>query len=84
MLAMCKSAPHPLVLVGWPHVRIRLTQFFCLVLKRDVDSNGFSVPVTCSCSGSGVVTGCNRDLFSLNQCDVSTSPPPFSDPERFH
>lgn len=29
--------------------------------------------MTCSCAGT-VVTGCNKDLFSLNTCDVSLSP----------
>ncbi|KAG9242065.1 hypothetical protein BJ878DRAFT_517462 [Calycina marina] len=31
--------------------------------------NGFSVPITCSCSGK-VVTGCNKDLFALGKCDT--------------
>ncbi|KAI1073763.1 hypothetical protein F5B20DRAFT_597267 [Whalleya microplaca] len=40
------------------------------VAVADVDISyvdGFSVPITCSCNG-GVVTGCNKDLFSLHSC----------------
>ncbi|KAK6189578.1 putative secondary metabolism biosynthetic enzyme [Pestalotiopsis sp. IQ-011] len=40
------------------------------VAVADVDVsyvNGYSVPITCSCSGS-VVTGCNKDLLSLSSC----------------
>ncbi|KAK8017850.1 hypothetical protein PG993_014176 [Apiospora rasikravindrae] len=34
-------------------------------------SNGFTLPITCSCNNIGV-TGCNKDLFSLSSCPVST------------
>ncbi|KAI0008824.1 hypothetical protein F4779DRAFT_618229 [Xylariaceae sp. FL0662B] len=40
------------------------------VAVTDVDVSyvdGFSVPITCSCD-SGVVTGCNKDLFRLRRC----------------
>jgi hypothetical protein len=44
------------------------------VAVADVDIsyvNGFSVPISCSCSGT-VVTGCTKNLFALNSCPVSS------------
>jgi hypothetical protein len=44
------------------------------VAVADVDVSyvtGFTVPVTCSCAGR-VVTGCNKNLFKLNPCPVSS------------
>ncbi|KAB5513188.1 hypothetical protein GE09DRAFT_981250 [Coniochaeta sp. 2T2.1] len=41
------------------------------VAVADVDIsyvNGFSVPITCSCDGAGIVTGCNKNLWNLNSC----------------
>lgn len=40
----------------------------------DVDVSyvaGFSLPIVCRCAGQGWLTGCNKDLWSLNTCGVS-------------
>ncbi|KAI9739456.1 MAG: hypothetical protein M1818_005144 [Claussenomyces sp. TS43310] len=37
----------------------------------DVDISyvdGYSLPITCSCNGGDVIAGCNKPLFSLNDC----------------
>jgi hypothetical protein len=50
--------------------------FFCnwdgnMKTDNSMKSDGFSVPILCSCTDSGVVTGCNKNLWSLNSCPVS-------------
>ncbi|KAK8110132.1 uncharacterized protein PG998_006589 [Apiospora kogelbergensis] len=39
------------------------------VIVTTTPSNGFTLPITCSCNGLGV-TGCNKDLFTLGSCPV--------------
>lgn len=43
-----------------------------IVTNKTRNSNGFTLPITCSCNGLGV-TGCNKDLFSLGSCPVSAN-----------
>ena len=40
----------------------------CLSLLTQSPSTGFSLPITCSCDGKGVVAGCNKYLWDLGKC----------------
>lgn len=43
--------------------------------------DGYSVPITCSCNNVAV-TGCNKDLFSLNSCPDPAPGPVCHNPEQ--